>query len=109
MRTAKQDEAIVSLNQTLLEELQLQELDTCSLAEVQGGGRLPFTGSQTLQVVNTRTFDRVHIPGTDDPVTGCGTNKCSINIGRTAGGDNSVFRDIQLGGLAGGGLGPLAQ
>ena len=51
MKIANTDEIIVSLNDTLLDELQQQELDEESLAQVQGGAfGLPFGGSSTLRI-----------------------------------------------------------
>ncbi len=80
MSNAKQDESIVSLNETLLEELQLEELDPESLERARGGAT-PLSAGAALKRLDGSVLERLRYTGRENPVAFCIGNSCGKNDG----------------------------
>jgi hypothetical protein len=108
MSDIKNEEAIVSLNETLLDELDI--LDEKSLGDVRGGiTRQGFVGTDVL-----RLNGPIAVPVRTGPISDiCIIHECGKNDPKGGKGLEGLFgKDSPLGGGilgGGGGLGPLSQ
>src|SRR3954468_23565041 len=111
MSNIKNEESIVSLNETLLDELELEGLDEKSLGDVRGGiTRQAFVGTDVLRLNGPIVVPvRPTAPISDI----CIIHECGKNDPKGGKGLEGLFgKDSPLGGGilgGGGGLGPLSQ